>query len=259
MQFESNGLQHTMSTIMVFQSNEYGRFKMISGNRQLNERKINRILKDITDGIDVLKYYPIQVFEKNKRLEIIDGQHRFYISKKLKRPVHYIMLQEDRSMPDIAKVNSNVEKWKTTDFINCYIEQGNNHYVQLKDFMDAYGMSVTISLKLLQLGSPGKEEGMMDGLSQEFQRGLFTVKFYNEAVALAELCKLFAPFKHNTERGFVIAISRIHTAGKIDVKELAAKYHKYPDMLSRQGGFKEYIFALEVLYNKQKVNRVVIY
>jgi hypothetical protein len=257
MQFETNGLQHTLSTVMVFQTSEYGRFKMLQGNRELNEAKIKRIIRDIESGIDVLKYYPIQVTERNGRLEIIDGQHRFFIAKKLKREVHYIIMKEERQLPDIAKINSNTEKWKTKDFINCYIQQGNNNYEQLQWFMDTYGFTVTVSIKLLSKGDPGTESGIGD--SQDFQRGLFKVEFFDKAIEVAEMCKKFNAFQHWKDRGFIIAIYRISQTGKITVDELLEKYKKHPDMLKKQAGFKDYIFQLESLYNRGRQARVVIY
>ncbi len=257
MQLQTNGLHHTLSTIMVFQTKEYGRFKMLLGNRQLNETKIKRIIRDIESGIDVLKYYPIQVIEKNDRLEIIDGQHRFYITKKLKREVHYILMKESRDLPDIAKINSNTEKWKAKDFINCYIQQGNNNYEQLQWFMDTYKFTLTVSIKLLSSGNPGTESG--NNQSQEFERGLFKVDFFDKAVEVAETCKLFDAFPHWRDRGFVIAIFRIKEAGKITINDLLDKVSKTPELLKKQTGFKEYIFTLESIYNRGKQVRVVIY
>jgi hypothetical protein len=251
-------MQHIPSTVEVFFTAEYGLFKMINGNRQLDERKISKIIRDISDGIDVLKYYPIQVSEKNGRLEIIDGQHRFFISKKLKRPVYYIILKEERQLTDIAKINSNTEKWKVKDFINCYIQQGNPNYQMLQDFMDKYSFSSTLAIKLLQLGNPGTESGLLS-IHQTFQRGEFEVTFLQDAVDIAELCKLFEPFPHWRDRGFVIAIYRISQAQKINIPDLAARVQKNPERLTRQSGFKEYIFLLEQIYNIGKQQRVIIY
>ena len=251
-------MQHTESQIKIHFSSDYGRFKFLNGNRELNEVKIKRILRDIADGIDVLQYYPIQVREHNDRLEIIDGQHRFYISKKLKRPVHYILMKQDRQLSDIAKINSNTEKWKTKDFINCYIQQGNNNYQVLQDFMDKYNFTATVSIKLLQVGNPGTESGLLN-IGHEFQRGQFKVKFYDMATLIAEKCKLFEHFSSWRDRNFVIAIYRIETAKKVCIEDLVIRYHKSPEKLTRQANFKEYIFQLEQLYNIGKQNRVVIY
>jgi hypothetical protein len=80
-------MTHTEASLQIFFTNEYSRFRMINGNRQLNEAKINRIIKEISNGNDMRKYYPIQVKENGDRLDILDGQHRFYIARHFKSPV----------------------------------------------------------------------------------------------------------------------------------------------------------------------------
>ncbi|MBK7885505.1 MAG: hypothetical protein IPJ81_18200 [Chitinophagaceae bacterium] len=60
-------------------------------------------------------------------------------------------------MSDIAKVNSNVEKWKAQDFINCYIQQKNNDYNKLQEFLDMYKINIGTTLRLLTNGNPGTE------------------------------------------------------------------------------------------------------
>ncbi len=101
-------ITHKTSTVAVFQSNDYSLFGMMKGNRPLNQNKIGRIIKEIESGNDMLPYYPIQVRVENGILIILDGQHRFFICKKLTKPVHYIIVAEQKSMVDIAKINSNV-------------------------------------------------------------------------------------------------------------------------------------------------------
>jgi hypothetical protein len=251
-------MEHREASVQIFFCSDYARFKMINGNRQLNDAKIKRIIRDINDGIDVLKYYPIQVREKGDRLEIIDGQHRFYISKRLGRPVFYILMKEDRNLPDIAKINSNTEKWNTKDFINCYVQLGNPHYQQLQDFMDRYNFSASVSMKLLYFGNPSTELRSVN-VGHLFQRGEFEVKFLQEAVDMAELCQMFEQFPNWRDKHFISAIYRIQEAKKIDIKELVSKFKSNPDKITRQASFKEYIFSLEQLFNIGKHSRVVIY
>jgi hypothetical protein len=250
-------LHHNTSTVIVFQSIEYRNFIMIKGNRNLDEVKINRIIKEIENGNDVLIYYPILVTAKNEKLEIFDGQHRFFISKKLKRPVHYIIINEQKSMSDIAKVNSNVAKWNRQDFINCYITNGNDHYKKLQPFLDEYKMSVGTSLRLLTNGSPGAE-GSNPELAEKFEHGLFEVGAWDKAVDFAEECRLFNVSPFYLDRSFIIAIYRIKQAGLIPITDLAAAVKKHPELLEKQVNYKTYIINLEAIINKNKQKRIVI-
>jgi hypothetical protein len=248
---------HQPSSVIVYSSTQYSRFMMINGNRSINVRKVNKIIKEIEGGNDMLQYYPIQVKERNERLEILDGQHRFYIDKKLKRPVYYILIEEDKSMPEIAMVNSNVEKWKSTDFLNCYIQQGNLNYKELEAFVKEYGLSIGLSLKLLYYGNP-RVEGTDDTLSKLFQQGGFEVKHAAAAYTFAEECKQFNFFKNWSDRGFLIAIYRIKQAGLIPLEDVLATVKKRQEMLTPQKSYKEYIWNLEQIVNAGKQKRITL-
>lgn len=250
-------ITHQPSNVIVYKTTDYKAFQFINGNRGLNDAKIKKIIAEIEQGNDMLQYYPIQVLETSDKLQVLDGQHRFFISRKLKRPVYYILVQENKSMADIAKVNSNVEKWKQQDFINCYINQGNKNYAKLQDFLEKYKINVGTSLRLLSNGSPGAE-GTNDKLQAEFQHGTFVVKKLAEATAIAENIKKFQAFPFHTDRGFVIAIYRIAKAGLITIDALLDAYNKNPDKLTKCISQKQYIFNLEQLVNIGKQKRIVI-
>lgn len=251
-------LKHQTSTVAVFTTDQYKNFMMKQGNRPINLHKVSKIIKEIEAGNDMLQYYPIQVHVLNGKLEILDGQHRFFICKKLKRPIHYILVSEQKSMADIARVNSNVEKWKASNFINCYILEGNKNYKQIQKFIDAYQLTVGITLSLLQEGHPGKESGATGSIAQAFQDGKFEVKKYEDAVAFAETCKLFSAFNHWRSRAFVIAVYRILKAGKVPIENVVQAFNKHPEMLTEQANLKEYILALEKIMNVGKSKRIVI-
>jgi len=250
-------MKHIESSQQIYFTNEYAVFKMMNGNRQLNEKKINKIISEIQRGNDMLKYYPIQVRENGGRLDILDGQHRFYISKKLKRPVFYILVKEEKSMPDIAKINSNVEKWKPEDFINCYVQFGNENYLELQKFMDKYGMSLGVSLKLLDAGNPGAE-GSSGDMNEEFRAGSFLVKQKEAAYKLADKCMMFADFPGWKRRSFIIAIYKIIKAGLYNIDDLASDFKKHPEYLTQQANYKAYINILEQMANIRKQKRVII-
>lgn len=250
-------MKHTPSEVIVYSTKDYSKFNFIKGNRGLNQQKIKDIIADIEAGNDMLSAYPIHVQETSKGLDIPDGQHRFFISRKLNRPVYYIIIHDNKTMADIARVNSNVEKWKYRDFINCYITQGNKNYVQLQKFLEDYKINIGTSLRLLEFGHPGVE-GSSPELTKKFQNGLFEVKKYAEAVQIALDCQLFKKFPYHTDRGFVIAIYRIKESGKITLEELSQAFHKNPDKLEKNHSQKQYIFNLEQIVNIGKQKRIVI-
>lgn len=250
-------MNHVEASLQIYFTTDYARFKMMNGNRQLNETKIKRIISEIHNGNDMLRYYPIQVKEKNSRLDILDGQHRFFICKQLKRPVFYILVTEEKSMPDIAKINSNVEKWNAEDFINCYVQFDNNNYKLLQSFIDTYGFSLGVSLKLLHDGDPGTAAGNVK-LNDIFRSGNFIVNTQKEAIQFAENAKLFQGFKSYKSRPFLIALYKIQVAGLYSISDLAKDFNKRPDYLTEQANYKAYINILEQMVNAGKHKRIII-
>lgn len=256
MQFVTNGMQHTTSTVMVFQSDEYSKFNMIKGNRTLDMNKIKKILADIERGTNLLQYCPIICVEKNKKLEIVDGQHRFVVAKKLKQPVHYI-IGTALTLYDIAKMNSNTEKWKTTDFINCYKELGNKNYIKLELFLKDYpGLSALNAISLLNSGK--LETNGKCFFLDDFHRGQFVIKTEDAARSILDIA---ASFKHDAKfsRYFLQAIIKIINAGVFSIDELVTRVNDNIETLRYADHWRKYCANMEEIVNKGKSKRVAIY
>lgn len=251
-------MNHTESSVKIFFTREYGTFRIINGNRQLSEAKIKRIRKDINSGLDVLKYCPIIVVEKGGHLDIIDGQHRFYVAKQLGSHVWYIIADE-LTLQEIAKINSNTEKWKDADFINCYVQLGNKNYEQLQAFMDETGFPLSISLNLLSYGTAVRNAGLRTEAKNAFRGGQYVVKEYEAAMALAREVLKFKSFRGHNSGHFIEAISRIVSSGKIDLDDIHSKWEENKELLKKQSTAKDYLVALEIIANKGAKIRRVIY
>jgi len=251
-------MKHSVSGIKVYQSKDYKLFRSIDGNRSLNKKKIERIIREINSGNDILAECPILVRENGKGLEVVDGQHRVEISRALGRPVHYIIKQEKMSLYQIAKVNSNVEKWTPEDFINCYAKAGNENYLKLGKFHKKYRFAVGMCLSLLTFGI-AKHDVKVAQLYVEFEHGRFEIKTWKEAVQFAEICQNFSSYKNWRCRGFVMAMSKIIAAEKCDIDVLLSKFSSDPSQLTYHSDWKGFIANLEQIYNKGNQKRRYIF
>jgi hypothetical protein len=251
-------MQHCKSKVTVYQSDNYGLFNLIDGNRTINKKKIERIIKEIKSGNDILDESPILVTESKNKLDIKDGQHRFIVSKEFTRPVHYIIKKKEMSLYNVAKVNSNTEKWKDQDYINCYTKAGNENYKLLAKFHKTYGIAVGTCLVLLTSGVQKNDTGLHDDLRANFEQGTFEVKKYKEAIQFAEICKSFSAFSGWNTRGFIVAITRILQAGQCDFDILLKKFNKDTSKLTKQPNWKGYINNLELIYNIDNSKRRTI-
>ncbi|HTD95133.1 MAG TPA: hypothetical protein VK644_15010 [Chitinophagaceae bacterium] len=255
-------MNHTSSKVKVYQTSDYKIFLMVDGNRPINKKKVQRIIAEIQSGNDVLDEVPVLVKEHKSKLEVMDGQHRLEVARQLARPVHYIIHAANMTLHNVAKINSNTEKWKDADFINCYVKAGNNNYKRLDAFLKQYGIAVGTSLMLLSRGSLQADGSTGEDLLRlSFEQGTYEVKKYKEAVLIAETCKAFVEFSCWNGRNFVKAICKLVDAGKEDFKMdiLVKKFKSDPKRLQAQGNWKQYMANLEEIYNIGNSKRRVIY
>jgi hypothetical protein len=248
---------HTESMVKVFFTKDYRRFVKVQGNRTLNKKKIKRIKDDIAAGLDLLKYCPIIVAEKDGKLEIIDGQHRFAVATELKSHVWYIVADE-LTLLEIAKMNSNTEKWKNRDFIHCYTSQGNEHYAKIDEFMKKYGFPMSVTVGLLTKGTI-LADGSSVAMMNDFQAGTVKVTRYADAVKVAETVMAFEGFAAKCSRTFVVAVCKILEAEKMPIEDVIEAYRNNKERLQAHGNWKDYLVNLETIVNIGKSKRRVIY
>lgn len=101
---------YDVSAYYVRKTNDYGKFKFIDGNRDVD--KTASLKKSIKEN----GWYrqPILV---NKRFEIIEGQHRFVVCKELRLPIEYIV-QEGLKAKDCAPLNVGRRNWAIKDYVH---------------------------------------------------------------------------------------------------------------------------------------------
>ena len=247
---------HITSTVSIYVTRDYGAFSTIVGNRTLNKNKIKRIKDEIAAGTNLLQYCPIIVTEQGGKLKVIDGQHRLEVAKQIGSNVWYVVTAA-LNLYEIAKMNSNTEKWKGKDFINCYAHTGNEHYVKLKEFYNVYRFPLSVCLQLLTVGYKVTDGGT--DLIKQFEQGGFKVRKEDEAMSVAKQVERFAAFPAYKQRSFIIAISKVISATKIELDEVVSAFEKNADRLLPQPSWKEYLIALETIVNIGKSKRRVIY
>lgn len=255
-------MQHSVSNVKVYATTDYKRFVVLDGNRPINKKKVERIIKEIESGNDVLDEVPILVKESGSKLPVIDGQHRLEVSRRLKRPVHYIIRRQDMSLYNVAKVNSNVEKWKDTDYVNCYVKAGNDHYVKLQAFCKKYQISPGIGIILLHNGTMKGEsdEGKRrETLRLEFEQGTWECRKQKEARLIMEQCKNFEAFPGWNSRAFIMAICVLMQKELCDFDRLVKKFLRDPRRLTSSGNYKDILVSLESIYNLDNQKRVAIH
>jgi hypothetical protein len=250
---EVEKIEHVEASVKVFFTRKYGMFKSILGNRDLNPVKIKRIIRDIENGLDMLKYCPIIV---DREMNVIDGQHRLFVAKQVGSNVYY-MITDHITLVEIAKLNSNTDKWKYKDFINCYIVQGKDDYRVLEDFIKKNSTALMLSANLLMYGGP--RSGTGGSVKNYIEQGEFQVKFLAYAEKLMSTVDRFSTFEGYKDRYFIGAVHNLLNANKCQIDDLLAKFHQYQSPLEKCKSMKDYMSGLEMIYNYKNQNRRVIF
>lgn len=247
-------MNNESSVAKIYWTEDYSLFNYLHGNRDISETKINKLIKDVQNGLNLFQYCPILV---NSEYRIIDGQHRFFACRKLKHKIYYTIVP-NFSLAQIAKLNNNQNRWKISDFLNCYIDAGKNshHYVALKTFIEKYKITVSLGANLLMVGSASS-----GGRNLEmFREGDFEVKHLDEATKLMKKASEYSDYTdiyHSRE--FLCALQRLLSSNKFSHKKMLVKLQKNNLRIEKRANQKEYLTHLEELFNFKNSVRKTIY
>ena len=104
----------------IYKSNNYSAFKKIEWNRSINLGNYKKLLDENKKEFQLHKF-PIIV---SSDLSIIDGQHRFEVSKELNSPIYYIIDNAEINFNSVHSVNKAGKKHNLTDKIEMLFKSG---------------------------------------------------------------------------------------------------------------------------------------
>lgn len=145
----------------VYATTDYSIFKRLTGNRDIPESRISKIV----DSIQKIGWVhnPIVV---NEKMEVIDGQGRLTALQRLGMPIEYVVA-EGKGTKECIYMNMNMVNWKLPDFVKSYAEQGNENYQRLVALMEKYaGGNLNIISTALYRVSKAKLREIKEGVLQ---------------------------------------------------------------------------------------------
>lgn len=202
----------------VWSSRDYTKFKLIAGNRAVNRAKVESLMESIEKN-PLAK--PIDV---NENFEIIDGQHRLEAWRELGMPVIFIV-HPGWGLIQVPILNSNQNNWKTTNFVDSFIQQGKKEYEVYQEFADRWGFGPGVNIMLLcggdvSAGGGGKTKKNLD----KFRSGDFRVTSLTFANETARKVTDFKPHYDGYKgRTFVAAMTRLFKKTAYDHKVMLTK------------------------------------
>ena len=132
---------------MVEKTRNYNQFKFAPWNRNINEKTLRKIDKDVKKN--GWKVHPILV---NKNFEIIDGQHRLIYAQKHNLPVYYVAI-DDLTYKDCVSMNNSRSSWQINDYIKLYVSQGNKNYIKLQSLLKEFNFANPSTIISLIVGT----------------------------------------------------------------------------------------------------------
>jgi len=243
--------------INIHQTKDYSLFDSITGNRSINQGKVDKIVKDIEAGFNMLPYCPIIVSESNGRLQVIDGQHRVVVSNKTGNPVYYVICNT-LTLKQIAMLNSRGEKWKTVDFLNCYINLGIQDYKDLKVVAAKHGIQLRNATDMLMFNTPAA--GSNQNSVEKFQSGEFQIRYLEETEQILNLTNdIFGRYTFSKDPKLIAAVQVLQKNKKCDFERLKAKIAQAPMNMDKCANTKLYLSNIERVYNFKSQAREVIF
>lgn len=116
----------------IYKTDNYGMFKRLEGNRAVSSIRKKRL----NDSFDKVGQIPSPIVV-NEKMEIIDGQGRFEVSKERNLPIYFTVINGLGDRECIC-MNTGTMNWTMRDYVDFYAEKGLEDYKVLQELDDKY-------------------------------------------------------------------------------------------------------------------------
>lgn len=275
LQTRSEENTNTQRTVVMLTS-DYGMFKHINGNRDLLESNIQAIMNQLRERG---QQQPIIINDRN---EVIDGQHRLEACKRLKMPIQYIK-RSGATLDDVISTNIVGKKWGVQDYINRFVAEGNENYVQLQNFLEhakTLGFPAGTAIRIARgvvahnmyymcddgvvrrsAGSvyTGKKKyKKLYAVGDDIRLGKFKMRDVDDAHRRLEQVFMFKEFSFYTKMSFVTAVMQCMRIDAMDFDRLLESARKYPRKWNNEASAENFIHMFEDVYNWRRKNKLPI-
>ena len=246
----------------VYWTRDYGMFKDLPGNRQVNESHIRNLMAAMR-----IKQLPIPVIV-NFKMQVIDGQHRLEACKRLGLAVPYV-IGKDLTLTDVHTTNSISKNWSFVDYLKGYAKEGLSEYVQALAFYEEFKMGQQASL-FLWTGKHSSATAERNNQVEKFEKGKLKItdidKCYEIAYAIKDLKGMFNTEINISKSSSMIAIIEMMKNENFNFDRLVGKIQsdakKILKSVTGSRSPNEWRDAYQRVYNynvRKQSNRVVFW
>jgi hypothetical protein len=228
---------------------DYRMFDLSPENRNVSTGDHGK-LKESMKQYGFLSAYPIHCRRVGARLVIVDGQHRYTFAVELGLPVWYVVSNDE---VDVAQINNTQRVWHIRDYAESFVKRGKNEYAELLQFVDEYGLPVSISAAIL-FGT-----ATFQHMKELFFAGEFKVKNRARAAFIASTYRrLTALSKEVRNARLLSAVYACSYLADFDLERLMDGAQRRRDKLVSYSTAEAYLDMIEDLYNFGRHTRVAV-
>jgi len=241
----------------IHETKNYHSFELLTGNRPVNKQKISKLKNEAKNGLNLFPYCPIIVYQQPETdvFKIIDGQHRFVASKEMQEPIYYVVC-EKLTLAQIAKLNSSSTNWSSKNYLECYLKVGIEDYQDLKEIIERYRVAYAAAVDLLMVGNCKSKGNKL----RNFKDGTFKSNHFIKTIELLdEVEEVFGRYEFWNHGYLIEAYRQLLEKGLFDKETLKGRIKQAPNIMEKRQSVKEYLFAIERVYNDKLQKRVTIY
>lgn len=229
----------------IFKTQDYDAFKTLDDNRKVLEKHVS-VLKRSIETDNMLHLNPIIVTEN---LEVIDGQHRLHAAKALNVPIFYV-IDNNFNPEKLVKLNNTQKAWNLIDYLNFYVNQGKENYIQFKYLITKYKLAIFSGLEWFAVSN-----------SRDFKSGDLEICFpgakEKALIATLDLIDAIEDLGHNAkifqkQTSFHRACLQVFYLCKVDAYNLITNMKKHGLKLPYSTDMNFLVEGLINIYNFNK-------
>ena len=207
----------------ILQTFNYSQFKKIKGNREINDRHVNALIKSIEE-----KGLIINPAIVNEKMEIVEGQHRLAACEILNLPFYYYVVQGS-GINEVTILNQNRKNWGFTEWMNRYASYNNMEYKIYKSLYEKWGFDHWSTIFLLCRTKGYRSRA---GLKDKFYSGTLKIETLEEGKKWAKRIMDVEPYyKNYKRRAFIQAMIRVFHDKSYDHKTFLNRLNMVRDRL----------------------------
>lgn len=220
----------------------YGLFIANSSQRVIEHSKVKGIAESISKhGYRPSK--PLQCYQSNSGLIIVDGHHRLEAAKLAGSAVFYVIEKAD-AQETMIDVNRLVKKWTAMDYVRLYAFKGKKDYQTLLFYIDkGIPLSFAASMMINQSASSGNA-------MKQIATGLFRVKTLD---GVEKVVDLIVEFQESSpaikSRPFITAISKCLLYEGFSFDLFVKRMRENIGMLEKTSNEEQMLLQIESIYN----------